>query len=59
MAVPATAMVEPALETIERFRTIWTVHARQLGIYEAVAAAVERQAKTVPLVAQARGRPAS
>ena len=54
MAAPATAMVEPALETVERFRTTWTEHARQLGITEAVAAAVERQSKTVPLVSQAR-----
>ena len=54
MAVPATAMVEPALETVERFRTTWPEHARQLGISEAVAAAVERQSKTVPLVSQAR-----
>ena len=54
MAVPVTAMVEPALETVERFRTIWPERARGLGISEGVSAAVKRQARTVPLIGQAR-----
>ena len=53
MAVPATAMVEPALETVERFRTVWPDHARRRGISEGVSAAVERQARTVPLIGHA------
>ena len=53
MAVPAAAMVEPALDTVERFRSNWPDHARHLALADAVCAAVERQAGTVPLIAEA------
>ncbi len=56
MAVPAAAMVGPALDTVERFPTNWPDHARRLALADAVSAAVERQAGTVPLAAQARAR---
>ena len=52
MAVPAAALVEPALETVKRFRAVWPDQARQLAVAEDVSTAVARQASTVPLLAE-------
>ena len=52
MAVEPDALLRPVLETIERFREVWSKQAGQLPVSEAVANAIERQLANVPIVTE-------